>query len=316
MKGWPVLAGALSWLRQVWGPSQSHVNRTSRKVLENNGPSESLRETSRTFRKELGYTSKIDVRRLGYKEDKISSKGNRSLCSVVDDAQSLRWLSVNIGWPDIPTQMANDNTYPAFCRRPPAKGSRQKWNSPQKIPQTSGFGASKPTKFSFGNLLFTLSEEFSERSTNSILTDVTQAGNREGSQVSPGYLGSRRWPWTVSQGWCQRAATREDLVPSGGSCCWWQIPGHVSSPSHNSGDSCWHGFPLAVAAHSSVSTIHSAHTIFLSLLLTGRYGQLSTSSEAAHSRVPPEHFIKSESTPVSKWTYWTASIGVMRYKPK
>lgn len=70
------------------------------------------------------------------------------------------------------------------------------------------FGASNPASFSFGNLLFGLTEEVPERSTNTILTNVTHAGNGEGSQVSqaPCYLDSQRWPWTGSQGWCQRAA--------------------------------------------------------------------------------------------------------------
>lgn len=43
---------------------QSHVNRTPRKVFENKGPVKSLRETSRNFRRELGYTSKINVRKV------------------------------------------------------------------------------------------------------------------------------------------------------------------------------------------------------------------------------------------------------------
>lgn len=209
MKGWPVLAGALSWFWGVWGPSQSHVNRISRKVLENKEPGESLRETSRTFRRELGYTSKIDVRRLGCQEDKISSKGNKSQGSVVDDAQSLRWLSVNIGCPDIPTQMA-------FSRRVPAKEPRQNWNALQKTPQTSGFGASKPTSFSFGNLLFILMRSFLKDQQTLSSQMWLRLGIVRGARSPQAtcYLGSGRWPWTVSQEWCQCAATREDLVPS------------------------------------------------------------------------------------------------------
>lgn len=140
----------------------------------------------------------------------------------------------------------------------------------QESPQTSSFSASDPASFSFGNLLFILTEEFPERSTNSILTNVTHAENGEGarSPLATRSLGSQRWPWTVSQGWCQCTASTwpgEEPVLSGGSCCWRHIPRHVSSPSHDDGGSCWHGLPLAAAAHSSVNTIHRAHTIFLSL---------------------------------------------------
>lgn len=81
-----------------------------------------------------------------------------------------------------------------IAHTPPFPGAPQPRNPGRteilhrRLPQTSGFGASKPASFLFGGLLFILSEEFPERSTNSILTDVTQAGNSAGSQVSPGYM--------------------------------------------------------------------------------------------------------------------------------
>lgn len=65
-------AGRPAWLieRSLGTLKQSPVNRTPRKVFEIKGPGDSLRETSRKFRREVVYTLKIDVRKMEMLERK------------------------------------------------------------------------------------------------------------------------------------------------------------------------------------------------------------------------------------------------------
>lgn len=200
----------------------------------------------------------------------------------------------------------------------PSKESGQNWNSLQKAPQTSKVGASDPASFSFGNLLFIPNEKFPERSTNSILTNVTHAGKSEGSQASPGYMLSRHpkvaldcLPRVVSACGFQRgsgAQLRQLLLAVDSGAClitqsqWpWLLP---AWPPVGGGSTffCQH--------HSQ------ARPIFLNLLLTGRQGQLSTPSDCCPQQGPAEHFGRSHSTPVSKWTFLRASTSVLKCKPK
>lgn len=147
--------------------------------------------------------------------------------------------------------MADNNTYLSSVGVPPLQPRNPVRTETlhRRLPNLK-FQVSNPASFSFGNLLFLLSEELPEKSAHSVLTNVTHVGHSEGSQVSPSYMltGLPRvalacLPGEVPVPGCF-TASREELVLSGGSYCWPKIPGHISSPRHSVGGACQQGLLL------------------------------------------------------------------------